>query len=196
MRCSPVREIRGDNHRRGRSLEGGILLREKNDDLALFNEMETKERDSLLLPLNDDFEDTFIDTPVRAILRGRGIDVQAVCPRCVASDEMLEHVCFQCPFSKHIWQASSVLILMMSVGEWIKFWFKQAPDEDAIIESVKILWGIWLHRNKAVHEQIVDSPSQLIIWNMVGYQAQFDNSSTTKSGWPKSSKCNRYLETW
>ncbi|CAL5418984.1 unnamed protein product [Camellia sinensis] len=59
MRCSPVREIRGDNHRRGRSLEGGILLREKNDDLALFNEMETRERDSFLLPSNDDFEDTF-----------------------------------------------------------------------------------------------------------------------------------------
>ncbi|KAI8022593.1 hypothetical protein LOK49_LG03G00135 [Camellia lanceoleosa] len=59
MRCSPGREIRGDNHRRGRSLEGGILLREKDDDLALFNEMETRERDSFLLQSNDDFEDTF-----------------------------------------------------------------------------------------------------------------------------------------
>ncbi|GMP82879.1 hypothetical protein CsSME_00037000 [Camellia sinensis var. sinensis] len=65
MRCSPVREIRGDNHRRGRSLEGGILLREKNDDLALFNEMETRERDSFLLPSNDDFEDTFTTMKLR-----------------------------------------------------------------------------------------------------------------------------------
>ncbi|CAL5349942.1 unnamed protein product [Camellia sinensis] len=56
MRCSLVRELQGDNHRRGRSLEGEILLREKNDDLALFNEMETRERDSFLLPSNDDLK--------------------------------------------------------------------------------------------------------------------------------------------
>uniref|UniRef100_A0A5B7AIQ3 Putative microtubule-associated protein futsch n=1 Tax=Davidia involucrata TaxID=16924 RepID=A0A5B7AIQ3_DAVIN len=58
MRCSPGRELR-DNHKRGRSLEGGILFREKDDDLVLFNEMQTRERDSFLLKSNDDFEDTF-----------------------------------------------------------------------------------------------------------------------------------------
>ncbi|KAA8529735.1 hypothetical protein F0562_034165 [Nyssa sinensis] len=58
-RCSPGRELRADNHRRGRSLEGGILFREKDDDLALFNEMQTREKDNFLLQSNDDFEDTF-----------------------------------------------------------------------------------------------------------------------------------------
>ncbi|KAA8533269.1 hypothetical protein F0562_033198 [Nyssa sinensis] len=57
MRCSPGRELR-DNHKRGRSLEGGILFREKDDDLTLFNEMQTRERDDFLLQSNDDFEDT------------------------------------------------------------------------------------------------------------------------------------------
>ncbi|KAL6983845.1 hypothetical protein U1Q18_017219 [Sarracenia purpurea var. burkii] len=57
--CSPGRELRGDIHKRGRSLEGGILFREKDDDLALFNEMQTRESDNFLLQSNDDFEDIF-----------------------------------------------------------------------------------------------------------------------------------------
>ncbi|PSS26938.1 Serine-rich adhesin for platelets like [Actinidia chinensis var. chinensis] len=59
MRSSHGREFRGDNHKRGRSLEGGILFGEKDDDLALFNEMQTRERDNFLLKSNDDFEDLF-----------------------------------------------------------------------------------------------------------------------------------------
>lgn len=58
-RCSPRRESRADNHKRGRSLESGILLRDKDDDLALFNEVQSRERDNFLLQSNDDFEDTF-----------------------------------------------------------------------------------------------------------------------------------------
>ena len=64
MRSSPGRELRGDNHKRGRSLEGGILFREKDDDLALFNEMHTRERDNFLLKSNDDFEDLFCKFPL------------------------------------------------------------------------------------------------------------------------------------
>ncbi|XAR48153.1 hypothetical protein NMG60_11030882 [Bertholletia excelsa] len=59
MRRSPGRELRGDNHKRGRSLESGILLRDKDDDLALFNEMQTRERENFLLQSNDDFDDVF-----------------------------------------------------------------------------------------------------------------------------------------
>lgn len=59
LRCSPGRELRSENHKRGRSLEGGILFKEKDDDLALFNEVQSKERDNFLLQSNDDFEDLF-----------------------------------------------------------------------------------------------------------------------------------------
>lgn len=59
MRCSPGRELRAENHKRGRSLESGILFREKDDDLALFNEVQSRERDNFLLQSNDDFEDLF-----------------------------------------------------------------------------------------------------------------------------------------
>ncbi|KAL1289832.1 hypothetical protein HN51_058204 [Arachis hypogaea] len=59
MRYSPGREPRTDGHKRGRSLEGGLLLREKDDDLALFSEMQTRERENFLLQSSDDLEDSF-----------------------------------------------------------------------------------------------------------------------------------------
>ncbi|XP_076898020.1 uncharacterized protein LOC143551487 [Bidens hawaiensis] len=60
MRCSPGREPRGGNHKRGCSLESGIVSKERDDDLALFNEVQNKESDSFLLQSNDDFEDIFV----------------------------------------------------------------------------------------------------------------------------------------
>ncbi|KAI5406271.1 uncharacterized protein LOC127083081 [Lathyrus oleraceus] len=59
MRYSPGREARGDGHKRRHSLESGILFRGNDDDLALFNEMQTRERDSFLLQSSDDLEDSF-----------------------------------------------------------------------------------------------------------------------------------------
>ncbi|KAJ9176223.1 hypothetical protein P3X46_011561 [Hevea brasiliensis] len=59
LRYSPGREPKAKNHKRGRSLEGGLLFKEKDDDLALFNEMQSRETESFLLQSSDDFEDTF-----------------------------------------------------------------------------------------------------------------------------------------
>lgn len=59
MRVSPGRELKFDNHKRGRSLESGILYREKEDDLALFNEVGNKERDGFLLQSNENVDDFF-----------------------------------------------------------------------------------------------------------------------------------------
>ncbi|KAF5741145.1 hypothetical protein HS088_TW10G00140 [Tripterygium wilfordii] len=59
LRVSPGREMRADIHKRGRSLEGGLFFRQKDDDLALFNEMQSREKEDFLLQSTDDFEDTF-----------------------------------------------------------------------------------------------------------------------------------------
>ncbi|KAJ4960528.1 hypothetical protein NE237_020438 [Protea cynaroides] len=56
---SPGRELRSDNHKRGCSLESGLLLPEKDDDLALFNEMQTRERENFLLDMSNDIDDSF-----------------------------------------------------------------------------------------------------------------------------------------
>uniref|UniRef100_A0A1J3FRF8 Microtubule-associated protein futsch n=1 Tax=Noccaea caerulescens TaxID=107243 RepID=A0A1J3FRF8_NOCCA len=59
LRCSPGRELPGKKHRRGHSIEYGILFRDKDEDLALFSEMQDKERDGFLLQSSDDLEDAF-----------------------------------------------------------------------------------------------------------------------------------------
>ncbi|KAL8218864.1 hypothetical protein R6Q57_022237 [Mikania cordata] len=59
-RCSPGRELRTGNHKRGCSLESGIVFKERDDDLALFNEVQSKERDNFLLQYSDDVEDVFV----------------------------------------------------------------------------------------------------------------------------------------
>ncbi|XP_052729000.1 uncharacterized protein LOC108329158 isoform X2 [Vigna angularis] len=59
LRFSPGREPRADGHKRGRSLESGLLIREKDEDLTLFNEMQSREKESFLLQLTDDLEDSF-----------------------------------------------------------------------------------------------------------------------------------------
>lgn len=71
IRISPGRELKAENHKRGRSLESGILFREKDDDLALFNEVQNIERDNFLLQSNDDFDDMFckFSHPILAIMQ-------------------------------------------------------------------------------------------------------------------------------
>ncbi|XP_044488853.1 uncharacterized protein LOC123213481 isoform X2 [Mangifera indica] len=59
LKCSPGRELRGENHKRGRSIESGLLFKDSDDNLALFNELQTKEKESFLLQPTEDFEETF-----------------------------------------------------------------------------------------------------------------------------------------
>ncbi|ONK57969.1 uncharacterized protein A4U43_C09F6290 [Asparagus officinalis] len=59
LRCSPGRERRMENtHKRGRSFEIGLTLKAKDDDLALFSDMQNKEREGFLLHTTDDFDDS------------------------------------------------------------------------------------------------------------------------------------------
>lgn len=90
-----------------------------------------------------------------------------MCPRCGVVEETLDNLCFKCPFSKHIWQGSRLVVDFdvgeeLSVGEWLKNWLRRAPDEEAILDSIKLLWGIWLHRNKAVYDNVIEDPVKIL----------------------------------
>lgn len=68
----------------------------------------------------------------------------------------------------------------MSLGhDWLRQWFFQALDDEAI-ESVKVLWGIWIHRNKATFQNELDDPGQMnffvnsLGWT-VGHNLNFDS---------------------
>ncbi|GAB4840573.1 hypothetical protein Ancab_021343 [Ancistrocladus abbreviatus] len=59
LRRSLQRESCADSHKRGRSLENVLSFKEKDDNLALFSEMDSRERENFLLQPTDDFEDIF-----------------------------------------------------------------------------------------------------------------------------------------
>ncbi|KAL0921327.1 hypothetical protein M5K25_008389 [Dendrobium thyrsiflorum] len=59
LRCSPGWEHLAENgHKSGRSFESALTFRNKDDDLALFNEMQNQEKDNFLLHTADDFEES------------------------------------------------------------------------------------------------------------------------------------------
>lgn len=51
-------------HKRGRSFESGLTIRAKDDDLALFNDVQNKEKDNFLLRTGDDFDDSLCNVPI------------------------------------------------------------------------------------------------------------------------------------
>lgn len=68
FRSFSVGEPKAESHKRGRSLEGSLLFPEKDDDLTLFSEMQTKEREGFLLQSSDDFEDVFCNSSMPTLL--------------------------------------------------------------------------------------------------------------------------------
>ncbi|XP_020595531.1 uncharacterized protein LOC110035613 [Phalaenopsis equestris] len=59
LRYSQGWECMGENgHKRCRSFESGLTFKSKDDDLALFNEMQNQEKDKFLLHTADDFEES------------------------------------------------------------------------------------------------------------------------------------------
>lgn len=102
-RISPVRGLRADNHhKRGHSLESGILFRERDDDLALFNEVQNKEKDCFLLQSNDDFDDIFGKFPAPWCFIHRIVVIE-LCSVCIVvflyvvllTDVVIYCLCFQ-----------------------------------------------------------------------------------------------------
>ncbi|XP_047965417.1 uncharacterized protein LOC125209884 [Salvia hispanica] len=77
VRVSPGREAKRENHKRGSSFGSGILFQEKDDYLALFNEVQNKETDNLLLQTNDDFDDMFSSRPRQFSNYKLGISIPA-----------------------------------------------------------------------------------------------------------------------
>ncbi|XXG62303.1 hypothetical protein AAC387_Pa05g0683 [Persea americana] len=58
LRFSPARQLRTQKHRRGRSLEGGLKLKERDDSLALFNDIQARKGEIFLLQSIDDLDES------------------------------------------------------------------------------------------------------------------------------------------
>lgn len=93
--------------------------------------------------------------------------VLLTCPRCLSFAEDLTHLFLNCKYSKLVWKGSR-LGLNFDVGtlvefyEWLPAWISSAPENEDLSFSLAVLWAIWKHRNKVVHERAVFVPSEVI----------------------------------
>ncbi|XP_009790280.2 TMV resistance protein N-like [Nicotiana sylvestris] len=95
------------------------------------------------------------------------LPVLSTCPRCLSFAEDLTHVFLNCKYSQLVWEGSR-LGLNFKVGtpvefqEWLLKWTLSAPENEDFSFSLAVLWAIWKHRNKLVHERAVFVPSEVI----------------------------------
>lgn len=40
--------------------------------------------------------------------------------------------------------------------DWVAKWWSEAPDKEAIVESIYIMWGIWCQHNQFVFSNVQD----------------------------------------
>ncbi|KAM3321367.1 TMV resistance protein N [Capsicum chacoense] len=95
------------------------------------------------------------------------LPVLSTCPRCLSFAEDLAHLFLNCKYSKLVWEGSR-LGLNFDVGtpvefrEWLQSWTLSAPENEDLSFSFAILWAIWKHRNKVVHERVDFVPSEVV----------------------------------
>lgn len=68
LKFSPSRDRRpATTHRRGLSFESGLAVKAKDDDLALFTDMQNRERSNFLLHTSDDFDESICNACTHSV---------------------------------------------------------------------------------------------------------------------------------
>ncbi|XP_057444702.1 uncharacterized protein LOC130736943 [Lotus japonicus] len=97
--------------------------------------------------------------PVRHALRKRGIEIEDVCPFCQDSAETSARVLFQCPIVARWWYAAPLSVRFQPAEEPAEF-VKQimaTKDDEVIAMGFTLIYVIWEHRNKSVHDYVQPS---------------------------------------
>lgn len=88
----------------------------------------------------------------------KGINISPYCPRCKTSDETLEHLLFQCKFSRAAWLGSpfsSGVSPSWNSSQLMDWWHSfphNAQDSGAVVDMgvlfASVCWFIWKARNQ------------------------------------------------
>ena len=83
------------------------------------------------------------------------------------------HLFLICPFAKACWHGSPLAVhtsdlLGISVQQWLKgLIMSHSLDDKVFMEYMQnifiILWTIWYHRNRVVHEEIQPNPLEVVL---------------------------------
>ncbi|KAJ1431909.1 Reverse transcriptase zinc-binding domain [Sesbania bispinosa] len=104
--------------------------------------------------------------PVRATLLRRGMNIDPICPRCMAEEESIEHAFFTCTWAQEFWIASPIGNSFGSLSTaQTQPWINRAlsllnPKEKSLFASLAYI--LWKSRNILIFEN-KNSP----IWKVI-----------------------------
>ena len=111
--------------------------------------------------------------PTLTTLHSRGISNDVTCPLCNAEEETSTHLFLLCSFSRACWFGSDLGlhtsdITNVSVQSWLKDYissYLNNKDQSSIIlqSLFTVLWLIWNHRNKVLHQGLTPNPLEVIL---------------------------------
>ncbi|XP_020875826.1 uncharacterized protein LOC110227063 [Arabidopsis lyrata subsp. lyrata] len=110
--------------------------------------------------------------PTCSRLITRGMRIESHCPRCPTAEETINHVLFQCPFAKMVWQLSNTPILQThrfdddtedNVSHIINSYQNKNLTLSQKLVPIWLLWRIWKARNKLVFNKFLESPSKIVL---------------------------------
>ncbi|XP_021858874.1 uncharacterized protein [Spinacia oleracea] len=103
--------------------------------------------------------------PTKDRLRGWGINISGICELCQAADESLDHLFFDCTFSKEVWsgvlqhmEASRSVIQWELEVQWcsIKSRSTKAADIRRSIAFAETVYALWLQRNAKIFNNKIE----------------------------------------
>ncbi|XP_065623984.1 uncharacterized protein LOC136065143 [Quercus suber] len=108
-----------------------------------------------------------------ATLHSRGISNDDTCPLCNAEKDTSTHLFLLCSFSSACWFGSDLglhipVITNVTIQSWLKDYISSCltnEDQKLVIlqPMFSILWLIWNHRNKVLHQGYNPNPLEVIL---------------------------------
>ena len=92
--------------------------------------------------------------PTRYLLRSKGVQTTILCPFCNSDVEHLRHVFIECLDARRCWLTTDLNLDVSEIEELLVWLLEQlctAPNAK-LVTMTKVIWGIWMARNKLVWE--------------------------------------------
>ena len=137
--------------------------------------------------------------PTFCCLRHRGILVTTLCPLCNEEDATPTNLFLLCTFSRAYWHGSTLAIHASdfhgtSIQQWLSIILRKHNLKDEVFMEYlqnlfTILWTIWNHRNKVVHEGLSPNPMQVVLTSQ-SLSCKYKSSFTAQESLTRVSNTN------